>query len=110
MRRWFGKIVSFGNYLALGGFWFTVWLYRALIVTLMGGIVGFGVSPLVKLIFFPGSDWMRIVRGAFITGCEYAGIWAAGVAFIWVIMDRHRIKAVGLRLLEIGIGNKKSAV
>jgi hypothetical protein len=110
MTRWFGKIVTFGDYLALGGFWFTVWLYRALLVTLMGGIVGFGVSSLIKMIFSPASGWMNLLTTGFIVGCEYAGIWATGVAFIWVIMDRHRIKTVGLRLLGQGVGNKTPAI
>lgn len=107
MRHWFAQTVTFGNYLALGGFWLAVWFYRALMVTLMGGIVGLAVSPFVKLIFFSGSDWSNALATGFIVGCQYAGIWASGVAFIWVIMDRRRIKADGFMLLQFGVGNKE---
>ena len=99
MRRWCGAIITFGNRLAVGGFWFSVWLYRALLVTLTGGLVGLLLSPLFKLIFFHNTSWGACAKGGFITGCEYAGIWATGIAMVWVIMDRKHIGAMALASL-----------
>ena len=81
------------NRLDKGGFWFAIWLYRALLVTLTGGLVGLVIGVVVKWIFLGNTSWGSSLKVGFITGCEYAGIWATGIALVWVVMDHKRMKA-----------------
>lgn len=85
------QLAKLGNYLAVGGFWFSVWLYRALLFILAGGCVGFLVSPIVKVLFFKQSSWGDVLFGGFVTGLQYSGLWATAVALVWVIMDRKQV-------------------
>lgn len=93
MRRWREAIITFMNRLDKGGFWFAIWLYRALLITFAGGLIGLIVGSLVKGIFLPNTSWGTSLKVGFITGCEYAGIWATGIALVWVVMDHKRMKA-----------------
>lgn len=99
MRQLFTKIATTGNLIAVILFWMAVWLYRAMIVSLTGGVVGLVISPVVKLIFFSQTEWIHALQFGFITGCQYAGIWATGVAIVWVVIDRNQIKTDASKLL-----------
>ena len=90
MRHWFSTLVHFGDYLGVAGFWFAVWFYRALLVTLVGGVAGVLFTTPVKLLFFPASTWGGAFLEGFLVGCQYAGLWASGISMVWVIMDRRQ--------------------
>ena len=96
------QLAKLGNHLAVGGFWFSVWLYRALLFTLLGGVVGLLVAPITKVLFFKNATWGGVMLGGFIHGLEYAGIWATAVALVWVVMDRKQVMTVACRDLGCG--------
>jgi hypothetical protein len=95
------SIARLGNFLGIGGFWFAVWFYRAVLVSVAGGLVGVLATPLIKLLFFRDATWLGSFGQGFLIGCQYAGIWATGIAMIWVIVDRKSILAVWSRWLSV---------
>ena len=100
MKHLFTTLARIGDPIALAGLWFSAWLYRALLVALAGGIMGLLIAPVTKVLFFKTSAWAVVLKGGFVTGCEYAGLWATAVALVWVVMDRSRISgAVSVYLM-----------
>jgi hypothetical protein len=91
-------VIDFGNRLGVCGYWVTLWIYRAVLVALLGGFVGLVSTPLLKLLFFSDRDWMVLAKQAFTIGFQYFGIWAGGVSLVWIVMDRKRAMR-GLALL-----------
>ena len=99
MKALITQLAKLGNYLAIAGFWFSVWLYRALLFILAGGCIGFLVSPIVKVLFFKQSSWGDVLLGGFVTGLQYSGLWATAVALVWVILDRKQVLGTACQVL-----------
>lgn len=105
MKALITQLAKLGNFLAVGGFWFSVWLYRALLFVLAGGCIGVLVAPIAKVLFFKQSSWGDVLLGGFVTGLQYSGLWATAVALVWVIMDRKQVLQTACHVL----GCKKRA-
>lgn len=91
MKKTWLSLIKVGDYCSVAGFWVGVWLYRVLLITLLGGIVGVLVTPFTKLLFFEETPWLELIGGAFRIGCQYANMWSIAIAMIWVVMDRKEI-------------------
>ncbi|MEQ9823712.1 MAG: hypothetical protein ABQ298_04950 [Puniceicoccaceae bacterium] len=99
MKRFFIHLATPGNLLAVASFWFSVWLYRALICCVLGSLIGLCVAPVTKLLFFEHLSWATVMRGGAITGFQYAGLWSSAISLAWVVMDRRAILAHARRFL-----------
>jgi len=92
MQRYWKGLVRMGDIAGLCTFWAGVWLYRVLLIALMGGIIGSLLTPVMKVLFFQQWTWLDLAGASFKIGFQYAGMWSLAVAFIWMVMDRKRIK------------------
>jgi hypothetical protein len=87
----FRGIIAFGNRLGWAGFWLTLWLFRALLIVVAGAFSGACGACFLRLFFFGSHGWWEVIRTGLIQGALYSGLWAGGISFIWLVLDRKQV-------------------
>jgi hypothetical protein len=106
MQQTLLKILDFGTIVGVCGYWLSIWIYRALLICLLGGCIGVLLTPLLKLVFFQNRDWLLLFQQSFTIGFQYFGVWAGGVSVVWLVMDRKRIMRGLYRLFPSNLDSR----
>ncbi len=93
MKTVLNFLSKLSNWLAFLGFYFVLWVGRALMIALLGSLIGSVVGPIVNIAVSYGMPFLNAAQTGAWIGFKYLGLWSLGLSLVWCVMTRETIRS-----------------